>query len=602
MRATGPGADRHAARMNFLRQLTVHRAASLRSVVAAVTVGFAAAAVYTGALTAIPLVTGAIVDKALLAKDPHALLVRVLTLVGAAAVATVAKGVHQTAFTWLGELGRAEILARLLSRLHLLPMTFFDQETSGRIQSHLTEDASSAARLTSKMLSDGLLGTLQLGFVLAAVATRYGEALAAALVLIPIYAVFPLVFSRPMRRAARAALAATAEVNTVLQESVQAVREVKIFGRELWSVERLSRRLAAEVSRQLRWTMLRSAYGLDYVLYFMVAGAVYWWGGLALFHGRLTVGELIAIIVLLGYLETPVSRLSQLSTEYQRVRAAADRLAEITHADLKPESPGAIALPPGGHRVCCEQVEFRYPGAAVPALRDVSFVVEPGERVAIVGPSGAGKTTLVGLLARLYHPQAGSILIDGRDLEGYSLASLRREIGFVLQDTMLFSGSVRDNIRFGKLDATEEEIQESSRLANAHGFIQLLGNGYDSEVGERGAQLSGGQRQRIAIARVLLRKPGTLVLDEATSALDTEAERLVREALEQLMQGRTTFIISHRPSAFVHADRILVLDAGRIVATGRHEELLSSSALYRSLVGYRRREQASRKSPGPVRR
>jgi subfamily B ATP-binding cassette protein MsbA len=504
---------------------------------------------------------------------------------GTSVVTTVARGVYQTTFSWIGERGRAELQTGLLRRLHELPIAFFDREKSGRIQSLLSEDAANAARLGSQLLSEAVVGTLQLAFVLSALATRYGRSVFAALLLIPVYALFPLFFSHRVRHAAREALAATAEVNTVLHESIVSVREVRVFGRELWSIERLSRRLAGEVSRQLRLIILRSAFGLSYILYFLVAAAVYWWGGLALFAGRLTVGELVAIVVLLGYLETPVGRLTSLGAEYQRVKAAVDRIAHLGGAGGGPQQSGAEELAPGGHRVCFEGVEFRYGDGHAPALRDISFAVEPGELVAIVGPSGAGKSTLVGLLARLYEPQKGRILIDGKDIRAYSVASLRRGIGFVLQETMLFAGTVQENIRFGNLDASDEEVEESARLANADEFIAGLRDGYNSEAGERGVQLSGGQRQRIGIARVLLRQPGALVLDEATSALDTEAERLVREALERLMEDRTTFVISHRPSAFVNADRILVLEAGEIVASGRHEELLATCALYRGLVG-----------------
>lgn len=570
--------------MMMLRVLASH-GIRLRIFFPGLLLGCVAAILFTAAQTALPLVTGWIVDKALLAKDTHTLGLLVLLLIGTAVLTTVGRGVHQTAFAWFGERCRAELQTGLLRRLHELPIAFFDRQQAGRIQSLLTEDAASAARLGSQLLSEAVVGTLQLGFVLAALASQHGQAVIGALLLIPIYAVLPFVFSRRVRVAAREALAEAAEANAILHESIAAVREVRIFGRELWSVQRLSRRLAAGVSRQTRLVVLRSAVGLNYILYTLIAGAVYWWGGLALFAGRLTVGELVAIVILLGYLDTPVTRLINLGAEYQRVAAAAERIASLDDVDSGTQAAGSEELAPGGHRVCFEEVEFRYDDTHAPALREASFTVEPGELVAIVGPTGAGKTTLIGLLARLYEPQQGRILIDGKDIRAYSLASLRREFGFVLQDTMLFAGTVRENIRFGKLDATDNEVMESARLANAHEFIERLRDGYDSEVGERGVQLSGGQRQRIGIARVLLRQPGTLVLDEATSALDTEAERLVREALERLMEGRTTFVISHRPSAFVNADRILVLDGGRIVATGRHEELFGSCALYRKLVG-----------------
>jgi subfamily B ATP-binding cassette protein MsbA len=548
--------------------------------------GLLAVAVYTAAQVSIPLVSGSIIDKALLPRDAHALLVRVLLLVGAATVSTLARGVQQMVFSALGERSRAELQARLLIRLYEQPLAFFERERSGRLQSLLTEDAAAVARLSFQVLSEAAVGVLQLGLILGVLALRYGQATLAALVLIPVYMIFPLVFGRRIRSTSRDSLAATAEVTTTLQESIQAVREMKVFGREAWAVHRLRERLATDVARQLRLVLLRSLHALSYAVYFLVAGTVYWFGGLEVLAGHLTVGGLVALVSLLAYLDGPVSRLAQLNADLQRVLAASDRISRIVEVEAGPEGDaGGGELAPGGHRVSYDGVEFRYGEAGAPILKDISFSVEPGQRVAIVGPSGAGKSTLVGLLARLYEPGKGRISIDDRDLHSFRLSSLRQEIGFVLQETVLFAGTVEENLRFGKLDATREEVEESARIANAHEFIRRLPQGYATEIGERGVKLSGGQRQRIGIARILLRKPGILVLDEAMSALDTEAERSVREALERLMEGRTTFVITHRPSAFVGADRILVIDGGRIVAIGRHEELLASCDIYRHLVG-----------------
>jgi subfamily B ATP-binding cassette protein MsbA len=572
--------------MSALRKLLGLMAFRSRSFVPGLLAGLLAVAVYTAAQVSIPLVTGSLVDRALLARDARALLVYVLLLVGAATVSTLARGAQQMAFTALGERSRAELQSRLLARLYELPLAFFDRERSGRLQSLLTEDASTVARLSFQVLSEAAVGILQLGIILSVLALRYGQAVLAALVLIPIYAVFPLVFGKRIRSASRDSLAATAEVTATLQESIQAVREMKVFGREAWAVHRLRDRLSTDVARQLRLVLLRSLHGLSYAVYFLVAGAVYWFGGLEVLAGHLTVGRLVALVSLLAYLDGPVGRLAQLSSDLQRVLAASERLSGVLGVEEGPETAGGGEdLGPGGHRVSYEGVGFRYGDHGAAILRDISFTVEPGEKVAVVGPSGAGKSTLVALLARLYEPREGRIRIDGRDLRSFRLSSLRREIGFVLQETVLFAGTVEENLRFGQLDATREEIEECARIANAEAFIHRLPEGYATEIGERGVALSGGQRQRIGIARILLRRPGILVLDEAMSALDTEAERLVREALERLMEGRTTFIITHRPSSFVGADRILVLDGGRIAAMGRHEELLASCEVYRGLVG-----------------
>lgn len=548
--------------------------------------GVAAAAVYTSAQVAIPLVTGSLVDEGLLAEDRQALFRHVLMLVGAAALSTLGRGVYRASFTWLAEKGRAQLQGRLLARLYGLPLASFDRERTGRLHSLLIEDAASAARKTGQVGSEATVAAFQLALLLSVLAAEYGRAILAAAVLIPLYTILPLIFARPIRRASGRALAATAEVNAALHESVQAVREIKVLGREDWSLERLRRLLSDEVGRRLRVVVLNSVFGIQYAVYFLVAGLVYWFGGLEVLAGNLSVGELVALVSLLAYLEGPVSRLSRLAGDFQQISAAVERIDDTLEKGAGPGLPeGSAELPPGRHRINVDGLSFRYDGANRPALEDVSFTIEPGERVALVGPSGVGKSTLVHLLARLYEPQAGVIRIAGRPAGDYRLDSLRREIGFVLQDALLFSGSVRDNLRLGRLDATDEEVERCARLANADGFIRRLPQGYETEVGERAVKLSGGQRQRIGIARVLLRDPGILILDEAMSSLDTESERVVQEALERLMAGRTTLSIAHRPSAFVRADRILVLDQGKLIDDGSHQELLVRCQLYRRLVG-----------------
>lgn len=548
------------------------------------------AAVYTAAQVAIPLIMGSIIDEALAAEDSRGLLLRVLLLVGVASTSSVVNGVQKTTFTWLGERWRGNLQAAILARLFRLPLAFFDRRKSGELLSLLLEDAVTAARGCRQMLSEVTLSMLQLGFILAVVIVEYGAVVLAALALIPIYTLIPVLFGRPTRTASRAVSTATADASTAAQESLQAVRELRLFDRERWAVDRLRRLLREDVSRRVKLKVLASIYSLTDAMYFLVVALVFWFGGLQVIAGQLTVGKLVALVGLLAYLESPVSRLVRLNTEHQRVRAAVERISEALAEEPELGTGGELTLGSGAHEIRFEEVSFAYTGSSEPALEDVSFTVDPGRTLAIVGPSGSGKSTLVALLAGLYEPSSGCISIDGRPLASYDLASLRRQIGFVLQEAMLFAGTVRENILIGRLDADDDAMTAAARAANAHEFIRALPAGYDTQIGERGVQLSGGQRQRIGLARVLLRDPSILVLDEATSALDLESERLVRDAVGRLMAGRTSLLVSHRPSSFVDADEILVIDAGRVVDRGRHEELVVRCGTYSRMVGERRAE------------
>jgi subfamily B ATP-binding cassette protein MsbA len=313
-------------------------------------------------------------------------------------------------------------------------------------------------------------------------------------------------------------------------------------------------------------------------------------GGYRVIGGSMTVGELIAVTMYLSPLYLPLQRFSELNVVYANAMAALDRIYEIM--DEKPEivsAPGAIDLPQIRGEVEFDHVSFSY-DQKCPVLHDVVFHVRPGERVALVGPSGSGKTTIVSLMPRFYDVSAGGVRIDGHDVRDITVKSLRRHIGMVLQDPILFSGTVRENILYGKPWATNDEVIEAARAANALEFITSLPNGFDSEVGERGNFLSGGQRQRVTIARAFLKDPRILILDEATANLDPESEHLIQAAMRRLITGRTTFIIAHRLSTVINADRILVLSAGRVVDSGTHGELLARGGLYHE---YHRKQFAS---------
>jgi len=320
------------------------------------------------------------------------------------------------------------------------------------------------------------------------------------------------------------------------------------------------------------------------VLFLSSLVAIFWFGGTEVLAGRLTAGELVAFIFYAFNISRSVGGMSRLYAQFNSAAGASERLFELL--DTVPEiedGPEAVELPPVRGAVRFEHVAFHY-DARKPVLHEIDFTVRPGETIALVGPSGVGKTTLLNLLPRFYEPIAGRILVDGYDLRQVQLRSLRRQIAVVPQETYLFGTTIRENIRYGKLDATDAEIEAAARAANAHEFIAALPEGYQAKVGERGVKLSAGQRQRVAIARALLKDAPILMLDEATSALDSVSEALVQEALEHLMQGRTTFIIAHRLSTVQHADRILVLDKGRIVQEGTHDTLFAREGLYRELA------------------
>lgn len=392
-------------------------------------------------------------------------------------------------------------------------------------------------------------------------------------------------FGREMRKVSHKAQRKAADVASVLQEFLHGVRIIKSFATESYEIEKFRKEAEQNFWSRMKESQIKATQTPVLAFIQMLAVVmVVWYGGYEVISGRLSAPNLIAFFAGIALIADPLSKLGVLSTLIQSALASAERVFEII--DIKPtikEKENAKELKDVKGTVEFKNVTFQYEKDEPPVLKDVNIKAHPGEIIALVGRSGAGKSTLVNLIPRFYDPEQGAVLIDGNDVKDLTLNSLRGSLGIVPQETILFTGTVKENIAYAKTDASLEEIEKVAKMANAHDFIIKLPQGYETLVGEKGVRLSGGERQRISIARALLRDPKILIFDEATSALDSESERLVQEAMNRLMQGRTTFIIAHRLSTVQHATNILVLDQGRIAEQGKHRDLLSKSGLYKKL-------------------
>ena len=486
------------------------------------------------------------------------------------------------------------------AKLQRLPLNFFDQRASGDLMTRVIEDVNSLERVLIDGTEQGTVAVLSIGGVLAILFWTQPWLALAALFPVPILAGGALWYTTTAHRRYRVQREAASAMNALLLDNLQGIRQVKAFGREQHEDERFAER-ADELRRGTLVVMRAWAAYAPAMAFAAALGTVLvlWIGGRMVTAGTMTLGQLVGFLVYLGLFYDPISRLHGLNQMLQAARAAGERVFDILDAGGE-RDPGQVVTsadasapgphptpPPAGWRargeVVYEAVEFSY-GPGKTALRGISLTAQPGQVVALVGPTGAGKTTLVNLLPSFYQATAGRILIDGHDIARIPLARLRDQIGLVSQEPFLFNGTLRENISYGRLDATEAEILEAARAANCHDFISRLPAGYDARVGERGVKLSVGEKQRVSIARALLKGAPILILDEATASVDTATERLIQEALERLMAGRTSFVIAHRLSTIEKADQILVLQHGEVVERGTHEALLSAGGLYARLA------------------
>lgn len=573
---------------NYKRLLQYMRPYTKRFILAVFCIVMAAAAnLY------LPWIIKDMVDKVLTEKDMF-----MLNVISAGIVITfLVRGIfyygQSYLVSYIGERVIIDVREVMFKKFQRLPMAYFDKHQTGETMSYITNDVGAIqSALVSQLIEMVTEGAILIGSLVMMIYLDWKLSLLT-LVVIPLVGQAMKTFGRKLKQNGTVIQERMADITSLLQESVSSVRVVKTFVREDYEIERFKEQNLLNFRAAMKNVQLTSL--LTPTVEFLAAVSVtfiVWFGGYEVLNGELTAGALIAFLTYAVNLANPVKRLSRVYGSMQKAMAAVDRVfAVIDLPEPLADKPGAKALPEVQGHVVVDHISFGYKPDQL-ALEDVTLEAKPGQMIAFVGPSGAGKSTIANLLPRFYEINSGSISIDGHDIRDVTIKSLREQIGIVPQETMLFSATVRENIRYGRLEATDEEVEAAARAANADGFIRDLPQGYDTPIGERGLNLSGGQRQRMAIARAILKNPRILILDEATSALDTESEKVVQAALDKLMVGRTSFVIAHRLSTIFNADQIYVIDNGRIKEHGTHDELLAKNGLYSYLynIQFNRKE------------
>ena len=512
----------------------------------------------------------------------------ILILLGLVVLQGLCSMGHSYLTAWISQRIIADFRRHLFGHLHTLSVSFFARRRTGELLSRLMNDVTVIQSVVTETPIDGAKQLVTFVGGITFLLIMNWQLCLLILVLLPLLVLAAKFFGRKLKSLSTSIQDHTAAMSTLIEEVISGIRVVKSFVQ----TQREETRFAEQVEQTLSLTMRKAGVMAVFIpvislLTFSAAAAVLWYGGQQVIDGSVSPGDLFAFVLFAGILIGPFSSAARVFAQVREAQGATQRVFEIldTRAEVS-DSPTATTLSSISGHIRADHIGFAYDPRR-PVLTDVSFEAKPGELIAIVGPTGAGKTTVMNLLHRFYDPTEGTITIDGQDLRHVTMDSWYRQISLVPQETILFGGTILDNIRYGNEKATQEEVVAASRAAHAHDFIMSFPDQYQTIVGEKGINVSGGQRQRIAIARAIVKNPRILLLDEATSALDGESERLVQEALEQLMKGRTTFVIAHRLTTIQRADRILVFNKGRLVETGTHAKLMDQKGLYQYLYTLR---------------